>query len=114
MLRKQGFSVLEAGDGNLAVELIRDRGNDIALVLLDITLPGKSSPDVFAELRRARPGAKVILTSAYGRESVTGSLKAFEPESFIRKPYQFSELVTVVRDALPREDAPPAKAAEPG
>ena len=109
MLRKQGYSVLEAGDGNLAVELIRDPGNDIAVVLLDITLPGKSSPEVFAELRRARPGVKVILTSAYGRESMAGPLKAFEPESFIRKPYQFSDLVTVVRDALPQGNTPPDK-----
>jgi PAS domain S-box-containing protein len=109
MLRKQGFSVLEAADGNLAVELIRDRGQDIAVVLLDITLPGKSSPEVFAELRRTRPRTKVILTSAYGRESVAGPLKAFEPENFIRKPYQFSELVTVVRDALPHESTGSAK-----
>jgi PAS domain S-box-containing protein len=106
MLRKQGFAVLEAGDGYRAVDLIRDQEEDIAVVLLDLTLPGTSSPEVFAELQRARPDAKVILTSAYGRESVAGPLRALERESFIRKPYHFSELVTVVKAALPREDVP--------
>jgi PAS domain S-box-containing protein len=109
MLRKQGFSVLEAGDGDRAVDLIRDSNQEIAVVLLDLTLPGKSSPEVFAELQRARPGAKVILTSAYGREIVSGPLKALERQSFIRKPYQFSELVTVVREALPHQEATVAK-----
>jgi two-component system, cell cycle sensor histidine kinase and response regulator CckA len=108
MLRKQGFDVLEAGDGDRAVDLIRDQKQSIGVVLLDLTLPGRSSPDVFAELQRTRPDAKVILTSAYGRESVSGPLKGFERQSFIRKPYHFSELVTVVRDALPREEDVPA------
>jgi DNA-binding response OmpR family regulator len=101
MLRKKGFSVLEASDGNLAVDLIRAQTEDIAVVLLDLTLPGKSSHEVFEELRRARPGAKVILTSAYGRESVPASLTGLQHENFIRKPYHLSELVSAVRNALP-------------
>jgi two-component system cell cycle sensor histidine kinase/response regulator CckA len=109
MLRKQGFYVLEAGDGDRAVELIRSQDEDIAVVLLDLTLPGRSSPEVFAELQRTRPDAKVILTSAYGRESVAGPLKALERQSFIRKPYHFSELVTVVRQALPHPGMPVRK-----
>jgi PAS domain S-box-containing protein len=100
MLRKRGFSVLEAGDGDLAVNLIRAQDEDIAVVLLDLTLPGKSSLEVFEELQRTRPGVKVILTSAYGREGVPGSLRALRHESFIRKPYHLSELVSVVRSAL--------------
>jgi DNA-binding response OmpR family regulator len=108
MLRKQGFSVLEAPDGDRAVELIRDRSNEVALVLLDITLPGTSGPEVLAELRRIRPAAKVILTSAYGRETIAGSLKAFEPQGFLRKPYQLRHLVAVVREALPAGKDQPA------
>jgi DNA-binding response OmpR family regulator len=105
MLRKRGFSVLEAGDGDLAVNLIRARDEEIAVVLLDLTLPGKSSLEVFEELQRTRPGVKVILTSAYGREGVSGSLRALRHESFIRKPYHLSELVSVVRNALLPVDA---------
>jgi PAS domain S-box-containing protein len=100
MLRKRGFSVLEAADGDSAVNLIRAQGEDIAVVLLDLTLPGKSSLEVLEELQHTRPAVKVILTSAYGREGVTRSLRALRHESFIRKPYQVSELVSVVRSAL--------------
>jgi two-component system, cell cycle sensor histidine kinase and response regulator CckA len=103
MLRKRGFSVLEASDGNLAVEAIHERNEDIAVVLLDLTLPGKSSQEVFEELRRHRPGVKVILTSAYGLENIVGPLKALKSADFIRKPYQFNELVTAVSQVLPAE-----------
>ena len=104
MLIKTGFSVLEAGDGDLAVDLIHDRTQDIALVLLDLTLPGKSSEEVCTELQRVRPEAKVILTSAFSRASVSGFLKVFEHQMFIRKPYQLGQLVTVVRQALPLQE----------
>jgi CheY-like chemotaxis protein len=104
MLAKKGFSVIEAADGDLAVDLIHDWKQDIAVVLLDLTLPGKSSQEVFAELQRVRPEVKVILTSAYSWASVSGPLKFVEHQMFIRKPYQLSQLVTVVRQALPTEE----------
>ncbi len=110
MLRKGGFSVLEASDGEAALELIRTQAEDIAVVLLDLTLPGTSSREVFNELRSIRPRAKVILTSAYGRESAAASLVSQSHEDFIRKPYHLKELAAVVRSAFPPERAIAAKA----
>jgi two-component system, cell cycle sensor histidine kinase and response regulator CckA len=104
MLRKRGFDVIEASNGNLAVDLIRAEQNHIALVLLDLTVPGKSSLEVFEELRRTRPDAKVILTSASGGENIEASLTGMAPDTFIRKPYYVSQLVTAVCEALPRAE----------
>jgi len=101
ILLKKGYAVLEASSGNLAIEQIRAQKQEIGVVLLDLNLPGRSSVEVFEELQRTRPGVKVILTSAYGRESITGSLKALRHESFLRKPYHLNELVTAVRNSLP-------------
>jgi PAS domain S-box-containing protein len=109
MLRRRGFGVLDASDGELAVEMIRDRSNDIAVVLLDLTLPGLSSREVFDELRAHRPAAKVILTSAYAPESETLSLASLMREDFIRKPYQLSELAAAIRSAFQPEKAIAAK-----
>jgi DNA-binding NtrC family response regulator len=103
MLSRKGFSVVEASDGNLAVDVIRDPSQHIALVLLDATLRGKSSQEVFAELQRVRPRVKVIITSAYGRDHIAGPLKALDSRMFLRKPYHLAELVTVVGQALPKD-----------
>jgi len=108
ILSRKGFSVIDAADGDCAVRLIRDPSQDIALVLLDLTLPGTPSQEVFAELQRSRPGVKVILTTPYGRESVAGQLNALDYENIIRKPYHLNELVTIVRQALPLETVGPA------
>jgi DNA-binding NarL/FixJ family response regulator len=77
----------------------------MAVVLLDLTLPGKSSLEVLKELQRVRPDVKVILTSAYVGDS-GNCLRSLRYDSFIRKPYQVSELISVVRRVLFPMDTP--------
>ena len=95
MLRMEGFSVLEASDGSAAVELFRDNEPEIALVLLDMNLPGMIGPEVFADLRRIRPEVKVIFTSAYGEETIRAAVDG-QGWAFIRKPYPFDDLVSLI------------------
>ncbi|HTP34006.1 MAG TPA: PAS domain-containing protein [Candidatus Acidoferrales bacterium] len=98
MLRKSGFSVLEAADGTEAIAVIRG-DSPIDVLLLDVTLPGAPSRDVLVEARRLRPAMRVIVTSAYGPEVAAASLRA-EVERFIRKPYLLHDLVGLIRQTL--------------
>jgi PAS domain S-box-containing protein len=92
MLRKKGLSVIEAVDGSAALDFFRANESNIAVVLLDITLPGMGGPEVLAELRRIRPDVKVILTTAYGQETTLASVGGQQAWAFIRKPYQLNDL----------------------
>ncbi len=95
-LRKAGFSVLEASDGSAAMELIRARAHDIDLVLLDVTLPGVSSREILEEAGRIRPELRVIVTSAYGEETVSGMFAGLRVERFVRKPFRLDDLVQLI------------------
>jgi CheY-like chemotaxis protein len=99
-LRKRGFSVIEAGDGSAAVDLIRAHPEGIDLLLLDVTIPGIPSRDVLENARRLCPDLKVIITSAYSRETVDASFAGLSVECFIRKPFQLGELVSVLGEAI--------------
>ena len=99
MLRKTGFAVLEAADGAAATELLRARGSEIDVILLDMTIPGASSHELVAEAARARPNIRVILTSAYSQEMLTPPMSAPQIHGFIRKPYQVGDLVQTLRKA---------------
>ncbi len=99
MLRKKGFSVIEASEGNAAVELIRAKGDHIDVLLLDITLPGASSSAVFEEAARLRPGLPVIVTSA-NTEEVAATALARRFNRFIRKPFGLDDLIGLIRDSL--------------
>jgi DNA-binding NtrC family response regulator len=100
MLRKHGLTIIEASDGWAAIELIHKREQEIDLILLDMTIPGASSTEVFAEAQRVRPQAKIILTTAYSREAAAPTFDSPQLKGFIRKPYQFAELIRLLRDAL--------------
>jgi CheY-like chemotaxis protein len=100
MLGMSGFEVFEAADGTAAIALLRAHGAGLDAILLDMTLPGASSREIVAEAARARPDIKVILTSAYSREIIDGSMNAPQIRSFIRKPFQFGDLLQALRNAL--------------
>jgi CheY-like chemotaxis protein len=100
VLRQRGFSVIDASDGSAAIDLIRTRKDDIDLILLDATLPGRSSREVFEEARRMRSEVKTVLMSAYGREYVDATFAGLRVDHFIRKPFQLSDLVACLQGAL--------------
>jgi two-component system cell cycle sensor histidine kinase/response regulator CckA len=99
MLRMTGFTVLEAADGAAAIDLLRANGGKIDVILLDMTIPGASSHEVVAEAAQARPNIRVILTSAYSQEMLKPPMSASQIHGFIRKPYQFGDLVHTIRKA---------------
>ena len=100
MLLKAGFDVLEAANGSAAIDLLRANGGNIDVILLDATIPGASSHAVVVEAAEARPDVKVVLTSAYGPEMITGAMEAPQIRGFIRKPFQLGDLVQTLRSAL--------------
>ena len=100
ILQKRGFDVLEAADGNSALKLIREHKDSIAVLLLDITLPGAPSREVLAEARGVRPDIKVIVTSAYGQNQVDESFPGMKIDSFIRKPFPLGNLLHQIRTLL--------------
>jgi two-component system cell cycle sensor histidine kinase/response regulator CckA len=99
-LRKKAISVMEASDGSAAMDLIRTHKDDIDVILLDVTLPGRSSREVFEEAQRLRPDLKMILTSAYAKKTVDAAFAGLRVEHFIRKPFQLRDLMRLLRGTL--------------
>jgi DNA-binding NtrC family response regulator len=99
MLRRKGFSVIEAPDGPTACELFRANQQNVDVVLLDLTLPGMSGHEVLAVMRELCPGVNVILTTAYCQAEALADLGAQESLGFIRKPYPMTELLLLLQAA---------------
>jgi PAS domain S-box-containing protein len=99
MLRRKGYFVIEASDGTTAIDAFRKQPFAIDVVLLDMTLPVMSGPEIFQELRRIRPDVRVVLTTAYSQETVLAALGGLQAWAFIRKPYQMGELTHLLQTA---------------
>jgi two-component system, cell cycle sensor histidine kinase and response regulator CckA len=97
LLGRKGFVVLQATNGNAALELVRNGKQNIDAMLLDVTLPGVSSREVFEEAGRLRPDLIVILTSAYSRANIEVSFAGLRVAHFIRKPFPIEELIKLLQ-----------------
>jgi DNA-binding NarL/FixJ family response regulator len=94
------LETLEAAGGSAAIDLLRARGGDIDLMLLDLTIPGASSQKVLEEAAQAQPKVKVVLTSAYSEEVARLMMRAPVVCGFIRKPFKIADLVQQLRSVL--------------
>jgi two-component system cell cycle sensor histidine kinase/response regulator CckA len=102
ILKLGGYKVLAAPDGQEALELFRREGEAVDLVVTDVVMPGLSGPEMAGELRRERPGLKVLFISGYtDRELWAGQEE--EGMAFLSKPFRPAELNAVIRELLDQE-----------
>jgi PAS domain S-box-containing protein len=99
-LARAGLRVLCAPDAASGLALFRERADEIALVVLDRTLPTSSGADAFEALQEIRPGCRVVLMSGYSRERAMAELLDRGLCGFLQKPFLPEQLLEAVRHAL--------------
>lgn len=99
-LERLGCTVLEAADGEEAVRLVGSGAHRIALVLLDVRMPGMSGDEAFPALRRLAPAVPIIMMTAFAREGVIERLREMGAAAVLVKPFEMEELLGAVSAAL--------------
>jgi two-component system NtrC family sensor kinase len=102
ILRKYGYTVLLAEDGQLAVEQFQAHRASIHMVLMDIIMPGKSGQQACAEIRRECPDVKVLFTSGYPADFIKSRGDLEQGMELLMKPVQPLALLRKVREILDR------------
>ena len=99
-LERAGFRVVEAADGRAGLAAYRARAADVALVLLDWTMPRMDGAEAFREMRRASPDVRVVLTSGFAQEDATSGFAGKGLAGFLRKPFRAQDLIGLVLQVL--------------
>jgi CheY-like chemotaxis protein len=92
MVKLCGFEVITACDGFDAVAKFREHANEIDVVLMDLTMPNMGGIEAMGEIYSTRRDARVILSSGFNKEELSGRIAGQPPSGFIRKPYSMGEL----------------------
>jgi two-component system cell cycle sensor histidine kinase/response regulator CckA len=107
ILQDAGYTVELTADGAQAVKRLRDLGDQVRLILLDLTMPLLGGAEAAAELRRIRPNIPIIAMSGYGDIEVMQRFSEVGVDDFVPKPFSPDQLAAKVRDALaPQLDQP--------
>ena len=100
VLAQQGYKVIEACDGQQALEIAERCAGDINLLFNDIKMPRMSGLELAERLRRCCPGIKVLLMSGYTGD-VAAQGGALDPSiPILQKPFTPRTLALRVREVL--------------
>jgi two-component system cell cycle sensor histidine kinase/response regulator CckA len=100
ILKRKGYTVLEAQGGKEAVAVFQSRGEAVHLLLTDLMLTGMSGRDLAMLLTGARPTLKVLYMSGYAEEAALHQGLLGQGTSFLPKPFTPEDLVCRVRHIL--------------
>ena len=100
LMKREGFTVCIAADGQEAIDKVRSEAPD--LVLLDIMMPRKNGYEVCQEIRSdpQLQGTRILMLTAKGRELEVTKGLAMGADAYMTKPFSTRELVTKVKSLL--------------
>ncbi|MBI5373926.1 MAG: response regulator [Candidatus Schekmanbacteria bacterium] len=104
VLDEYNYMVIDAVDGEDAVNKFIANKDRINLVMLDVIMPKKNGKEVYSEIKKINPEIKVIFTSGYTGDIINKVDLTGGESDFVSKPIFPSELLKKVREVLDRRD----------
>jgi two-component system cell cycle sensor histidine kinase/response regulator CckA len=99
-LRDKGYRVIEATNGESALEFIRQEAEAIDLIITDVVMPKMDGPTLMEHIKNHNPNIKVIFISGYTEDSFRESLANDSKVHFLPKPFNLKELASKVKEVL--------------
>ncbi|MEQ8301571.1 MAG: response regulator [Hyphomonas sp.] len=96
-LRKRGYDVSEACDGEEAMEVLEDNPGSFDLVISDVVMPGMDGPTLIREAKELLGHARVIFISGYAERDLAKQLDDDRAVSFLAKPFTSRQLAERVK-----------------
>jgi two-component system, cell cycle sensor histidine kinase and response regulator CckA len=110
ILKRNGYRVMTARDGNEALGAMASHGQPLHLLLTDVVLPGMNGRELYEKAAEAFPSMKVLYMSGYTDNVIAHSGVLDEGVQFIQKPFTVYGLAAKIREVLDGKPRPP----EPG
>jgi len=105
-LEKQGYRVIEAADGAVAVQIAVAHEGVIHLLLTDVIMPGMNGRELAQRISEIRPNVKILYMSGY-TENVIGQNGTLDAGvRLLQKPFNLRDLKSVVREVLDKTPSP--------
>lgn len=99
-LRKKGYRVIEAEDGEEALEILEESETPFDLMISDVVMPGMDGPSLLRAGRELLGDARIVFISGYAEEEFSDLLSEEPDVTFLPKPFTFAELAEKVKSEI--------------
>jgi len=100
ILRRQGYEVLEAANGQDALVLCREHGQRVELLITDVLMPQMGGRELVERLQTQGHDMKVLYVSGYTDDSAIYSNELPSGTAFLQKPFTLGSLLDKVKEVL--------------
>jgi two-component system cell cycle sensor histidine kinase/response regulator CckA len=100
LLASCGYQVIEAADGEKALEIIKENAGGIDLLISDVVMPGMDGPALLREARPWLAKTRVMFISGYAERDLAKTLEEERAISFLPKPFTLRQLAERVKGEL--------------
>ena len=104
-LRKRGYKVIEAEDGEEAFEILEDEEHDFDLMISDVVMPGMDGPTLLKKGRKMLGDARIVFISGYAEEEFSELLSEEPDVTFLPKPFTLAQLAEKVKSEIGESEA---------
>ncbi|MDA8888332.1 response regulator [Hellea sp.] len=104
-LRKKGYKVIEADDGEEALEILKNSKEPFDLMISDVVMPSMDGPTLLREGRDLLGAARIVFVSGYAEDDFSELLSGDTDVSFLPKPFTLAQLAKKVKDEIGESDA---------
>ena len=99
-LRMRGFTVLEAGNAEEALETLEDDDIAVDVFVTDVIMPGMDGPSWVRQALKKRPDTRVVFVSGYAEDSFPDAQRKIPNSVFLPKPFSLAQLTSTVHGQL--------------
>ena len=103
-LRKKGYKVVEAEDGEEAFELLEEADEPFDLMISDVVMPGMDGPTLLKKGRAMLGEARIVFISGYAEEEFSELLSEEPDVTFLPKPFTLAQLAEKVKAEIGESD----------
>jgi two-component system, cell cycle sensor histidine kinase and response regulator CckA len=99
-LAGKGYTVLEAGSGDMAIEIMRANTGRIDLMISDVMMPNMDGASLLKAIRAIDPAIRVIFISGYAEDAFRNNDEPLGDFAFLPKPFTLRQLASRVKEVM--------------
>jgi len=103
-LRKRGYKVIEAEDGEEALEILEGDEHDFDMMISDVVMPGMDGPTLLKKGRKLLGEARIVFISGYAEDDFSDLLSEEPDVTFLPKPFTLAQLAEKVKTEIGESD----------
>ncbi len=99
-LRNKGYTVLEADCGETAIDIMREHGGDVEVIVTDVIMPGMTGPAMIEKIIPEYPNVKVVFISGYAEDAFVDNYGSERKFNFLAKPFTLKQLASKIKEVV--------------